>query len=149
MTFMFQVAQLVNFLQVPVQTHPSPPSPYPNTLTTFTPSHKPHPQSHTDSSSTGTPSIHSPNMQQLAINAFDSKYSDTRTEDRSPAAAFHHNSLLDSGVDFNPSWEFNPTNYTILAEWTAAEQDPANYSEFEDDFFQLGFRPQDEITTEL
>lgn len=139
----------MNFLQVPVQTHPSPPSPYPSTLTTFTPNHtaKPHgPHSHTDSSSAGTPSSPSPNMQQLAISAFDAKYSDARDE-RSPAAAFHHSSLIDSGVDFNPLWEFNPTNYTILAEWSASEPDPA-YSEF-DDFLQLGFRPQDEITTEL
>lgn len=143
--FLLQVAQLINFLQVPVQTHPSPPSPYPSTLTTFTPNHKPHPHhTHTDSSSAGTPS---PRMQQLAIDAFDAKYSDSR-EDRSPAAAFHHNSLIDSGVDFNPSWEFGPSNYTILAEWTASEADPNGYSEF-DDFFQLGFRPQDEITTEL
>ncbi|KAG8264103.1 hypothetical protein J6590_017118 [Homalodisca vitripennis] len=139
-----QVAQLVNFLQVPVQTHPSPPSPYPPTLTTFTPTHKP--PSHTDSSSTGTPSSPSPNMQQLAISAFDAKYE--KREDRSPAVALNQNSLLDSGVDFNPSWEFNPTNYTILAEWTASEPEPS-YSEFDDDFFQLGFRPQDEITTEL
>ncbi|XP_054284059.1 uncharacterized protein LOC129001659 [Macrosteles quadrilineatus] len=142
-----QVAQLVNFLKVPVQTHPSPPSPYPSTLTTFTPSHKSRPLPPTTDSSSAPSTQPSPSMQQLAINAFDDKYSDTR-EDRSPAAAFHHNSLIDSGVDFNPSWEFPPSNYTILAEWTASEE-PTSITSYDDDFFQLGFRPQDEITTEL
>lgn len=64
-------------------------------------------------------------------------------------------SLIDSGVDFSSNWEFNPGNYTILAEWSAgtADNSPTDYAEFgttdEDDFFTLGFRPQDEITTEL
>ncbi|KAK6643426.1 hypothetical protein RUM43_004931 [Polyplax serrata] len=35
-------------------------------------------------------------------------------------------------------------DHTILAEWSASQE----YS-FEDDFIRLGFRPQDEITTEL
>lgn len=93
-------------------------------------------------------------LQQLAISAFDNNYSGKRDDDlrRSNAAMFQQNSLIDSGVDFSSNWDFNPQNYTILAEWTAAENEPSDYAEFmteEDDFFQLGFRPQDEITTEL
>uniref|UniRef100_A0A1B6DT35 TNFR-Cys domain-containing protein n=1 Tax=Clastoptera arizonana TaxID=38151 RepID=A0A1B6DT35_9HEMI len=158
-----QVAQLVSFLQVPVQTHPSPPpstaSPYPSQLTTFSPNNKTH-LPHTDSSSTGTtPSpvaMVSPRttLQQLAISAFDNNYSNKHDDDlrRSNAAMFQQSSLIDSGVDFSSNWDFNPQNYTILAEWTATENEPTDYGEFmteEDDFFQLGFRPQDEITTEL
>lgn len=58
-------------------------------------------------------------------------------------------SLLDSGVDVSAAhgWESEQNNCTILAEWNANSQD---YTPTEDDdFFQLGFRPQDEITTEL
>lgn len=159
-----QVAQLENFLQVPVQTHPSPPltstSPYPAQLTTFVPNNKPR-REVTDSSSTGTtPSpvamvATRPSLQQLTISTFDSNYSGKHDEDlrrHNAGSVFHQNSLIDSGVDFSSNWEFNPANYTILAEWSAAENEPNDYGEFvndEDDFFQLGFRPQDEITTEL
>lgn len=161
---MFQVAQLENFLQVPVQTHPSPllssTSPYPAQLTTFVPNNKPR-REVTDSSSTGTtPSpvamvATRPSLQQLTISTFDSNYSGKHDEDlrrHNAGSVFHQNSLIDSGVDFSSNWEFNPANYTILAEWSAAENEPNDYGEFvneEDDFFQLGFRPQDEITTEL
>lgn len=49
--------------------------------------------------------------------------------------------------DLNPQWEFQSTveaaNYTILSDWSPAR----DY--LIDDFTILGFRPQDEITTEL
>ncbi|XP_075231041.1 FU domain-containing protein T48 [Lycorma delicatula] len=164
-----QVAQLVSFLQVPVQTHPtpSPPashSPYPSQLTTFVPVDK------RDSSAATTPSPVAmattriaPDFQQLAISAFDDNYnnrsSNRKSEDElrrnTAASMLQQPSLIDSGVDFSSNWEFNPSNYTILAEWSAAAADnsPTEYAEFgnndEDDFFTLGFRPQDEITTEL
>lgn len=45
-----------------------------------------------------------------------------------------------SEADFD-NWD---ENHTILAEWSASRENL-----FEDDFIRLGFRPQDEITTEL
>ena len=79
----------------------------------------------------------------MAISAFDSNYSNGGGESvlRRDATTLQ-TSLIDG--DFNPCWEFNPANSTVLAEWSASRE----YM-FEDDFFTLGFRPQDEITTEL
>ncbi|XP_039289881.1 uncharacterized protein LOC111043807 isoform X2 [Nilaparvata lugens] len=164
-----QVAQLVSFLQVPVQTHhPPPPSPYPAQLTTFAASPSPAPSTQPPPSTPSPVAMATsrikPNFQQLAISAFDNNYnsrsnSNRKSEDdmrpNTAASLLQQPSLIDSGVDFSSNWEFNPNNYTILAEWSATTDDnsPTDYSEFattdDDDFFTLGFRPQDEITTEL
>ncbi|RZF45478.1 hypothetical protein LSTR_LSTR009349 [Laodelphax striatellus] len=165
-----QVAQLVSFLQVPVQTHatPSPPSshsPYPSQLTTFAspPSVAASVPSTPSPVAMATSRMKQPNFQQLAISAFDNNYnsrsaSNRKSEDdirpNTAASLLQQPSLIDSGVDFSSNWEFNPNNYTILAEWSATtDNSPTDYSEFattdDDDFFTLGFRPQDEITTEL
>ncbi|XP_072152345.1 uncharacterized protein T48 isoform X2 [Bemisia tabaci] len=131
-----QVAQLVNFLQVPTSSPPLP-SPYPTTLTTF---HSKHP------SSPPMPPQRK-DLQQLAISAFDDTYN--RRDEVAAMFLRQPPSLLDSGVDVSAAhgWESEQNNCTILAEWNANSQD---YTPTEDDdFFQLGFRPQDEITTEL
>ncbi|CAH0767780.1 unnamed protein product [Bemisia tabaci] len=144
-----QVAQLVNFLQVPTSSPPLP-SPYPTTLTTF---HSKHP------SSPPMPPQRK-DLQQLAISAFDDTYNSRLSNDDDDFAMLRRDevaamflrqppSLLDSGVDVSAAhgWESEQNNCTILAEWNANSQD---YTPTEDDdFFQLGFRPQDEITTEL
>ncbi len=71
-------------------------------------------------------------------------------------------SLLDSGVDVssphntvgNRDWDTpDKSHSTILAEWNSNHVSRRNcfYPSVpdEDDFYTLGFRPQDEITTEL
>lgn len=74
-------------------------------------------------------------------------------------------SLLDSGVDVssphntvnNRDWDADKSCHaTILAEWNSnhvagggGRRSCVYPSGDEDDFYTLGFRPQDEITTEL
>lgn len=72
-------------------------------------------------------------------------------------------SLLDSGVDVSSphntagnrdrDWEMEKNHSTILAEWNSTHMTSRRSCYYpsadEDDFYALGFRPQDEITTEL
>ena len=82
-------------------------------------------------------------IQEMAISAFDSNYNNGHLDSSGRRdATMLQASLIDG--DFDPCWEFNPANCTVLAEWSASR----DYL-FEDDFFTLGLRPQDEITTEL
>jgi len=149
-------AQLVTFLQVPVQTNQASssssssvyqsPEPHQRALTTFQPvaSDKYINGQNNQNHHTGVPENHS--LQELAISAFQNNYHNAHLTCSDTVlrrdATLLQPSLIDG--DFTPSWEFNPANYTILAEWSAAR----DYLD-EDDFFTLGFRPQDEITTEL
>ncbi|KAJ9600822.1 hypothetical protein L9F63_001034, partial [Diploptera punctata] len=141
-------AQLISFLQVPIQTnHSSTSSLYRSpesnhrALTTFQPVTSNSSETNKYNSQNNQTQNHS--IQEMAISAFDSNYSNGHiTGGERRDATMLQTSLIDS--DFNPSWEFNPANCTVLAEWSASR----DYL-FEDDFFTLGFRPQDEITTEL
>ena len=92
----------------------------------------------------GVPENHS--LQELAISAFHNNYHNAHLTCGDGVLRRDATLLQPSLIhgDFTPSWEFNPANYTILAEWSATR----DYLD-EDDFFTLGFRPQDEITTEL
>jgi hypothetical protein len=157
---MLQVAQaqLVSFLQVPIQTNQSSTlslylSPEPNhrTLTTFHPvaTNASETDKHINDQSnqnhhTGVPANQS--LQELAISTFDSNYNNTHLTGSDTVLRRDATMLQPSLIsrDFNTYWEFSPANYTMLAEWSASR----DYLE-EDDFFTLGFRPQDEITTEL
>lgn len=94
-------------------------------------------------------------LQELAISAFNHNYNvgGAQLPLESAEAANHAGSGLhdecNDGLDrdLNPQWEFQSTieaaNYTILSDWSPAR----DY--LIDDFTILGFRPQDEITTEL
>ncbi|PSN30987.1 hypothetical protein C0J52_24170 [Blattella germanica] len=151
-------AQLVSFLQVPIQTNHSStsslyrsPDPNHRALTTFQPIAPNSSDSNKYNSSQQNQPHHTcvstnPSIQELAISTFDSNYNNGHLPGGDSVlrreATMLQPSLIDG--DFNPSWEFNPANYTVLAEWSASR----DYL-FEDDFFTLGFRPQDEITTEL
>lgn len=165
-----QVAQLLGFTQLPVEDSDSPildPSPYPTHLTTFS--------SSTDCK-LQSPRASTNQLQQLAISAFDEAYNNhsrhrgsededcTTTLKREEMTAFvRPSSLLDSGVDVssphntaggNRDWETEKSHSTILAEWSSAAHMTSRRSCYypsadEDDFYTLGFRPQDEITTEL
>lgn len=84
-------------------------------------------------------------LQELAISPFNHTYS--------PDSNLAHNKhLVDNKQlgeldhELNPQWEFESTieaaNFTILSEWAPGR-------DYLDDFTILGFRPQDEITTEL
>jgi hypothetical protein len=151
-------AQLVTFLQVPIQTNQSSTpslylSPEPNhrTLTTFQPvaTNASETDKHVNGQNnqnhhTGVPANQS--LQELAISTFDSNYNNAHLAGSDTVLRRDATMLQPSLIngDFNPCWEFSPANYTILAEWSASR----DYLD-EDDFFTLGFRPQDEITTEL
>ncbi|XP_032669366.1 uncharacterized protein LOC116843229 [Odontomachus brunneus] len=93
-------------------------------------------------------------LQELAISAFNHTYNvgSGAQLPESAGAANRGGGLHDEcndGLDrdLNPQWEFQSTieaaNYTILSDWSPAR----DY--LIDDFTILGFRPQDEITTEL
>lgn len=151
-------AQLISFLQVPIQTNQSSTpshylSPEPNhrALTTFQPvatnaseRDKYINGQNNQNHHIGVPANQS--LQELAISTFDNNYNSAHLAGGDTVlrrdTTMLHPSLING--DFNPCWEFNPANYTILAEWSANR----DYLD-EDDFFTLGFRPQDEITTEL
>nr|CAI5841387.1 unnamed protein product [Callosobruchus analis] len=123
-----QVAQLINFLQGPTDS-----SEYSlrgsTTLSTFKPDFQPSLAAMEGSSRLS--------LQDVAIDNFTSNYD----------SKFHQ--------PLNPQWKFE---YSLVAN-NSSEFDPSlwrNSKEFlngslflEDDFCQLGFRPQDEITTEL
>lgn len=151
-------AQLVSFLQVPIQTNQTStqsiylnPEPNHRALTTFQPvaantseRDKCISGQNNQNSHTGMPANQS--LQELAISTFDNNYNNAHLAG-SDAVLRRDATMLQPSLingDFNPCWEFNPANYTILAEWSASR----DYLD-EDDFFTLGFRPQDEITTEL
>ncbi|XP_021914670.1 uncharacterized protein LOC110827368 isoform X2 [Zootermopsis nevadensis] len=151
-------AQLVSFLQVPIQTNQSStPSLYVSpelnhrTLTTFQPvaTNPSETDKHVNCQNnqnhhTGVPANQS--LQELAISTFDNNYNNAHLAGNDAVLRRDATVLQPSFIsgDFNPCWEFSPSNYTILAEWSASR----DYLD-EDDFFTLGFRPQDEITTEL
>ncbi|XP_067005279.2 uncharacterized protein T48 [Anabrus simplex] len=157
-------AQLVSFLQVPIQTNPSSPvtavdyQTSRRELTTFQPfngSSSVSPNSINKNSNNNSSTLRTSNqsLQELAISTFNSNYNNAPMANSfnnsndvvlRRDAALLQPSLIDSNNEFNPCWEFNPQNYTILAEWSASR----DYL-VDDDFFTLGFRPQDEITTEL
>jgi hypothetical protein len=151
-------AQLVSFLQVPIhKNHTSTQSihlnPEPNhrALTTFQPvavdtSERDKYISSQNNQNYYTGVQVNQSLQELAISTFDNNYNNTHLAG-SDAVLGRDATMLQPSLtngDFNPCWEFNPANYTILAEWSASR----DYLD-EDDFFTLGFRPQDEITTEL
>lgn len=121
-----QVAQLINFLQAPAETESSYSLRGSTTMSTFKPE-----QSFGSSVS----------LQDVAINNFNSNYD----------SAFH--------APLNPQWKFEYSLVASANPMASSEFNPAawrNSKEFlnnpyflDDDFCQLGFRPQDEITTEL
>lgn len=117
-----QVAQLVSFLQAPV-THEHTSPTYSNTLSTFKPDQQ-----------FGS----SMSLKDIAVKNFNSNYDNTYT------------------TTINPQWQFNyslvgpsPVSATgYCGSWQNRDFLCSSYL-VEDDFFQFGFRPQDEITTEL
>lgn len=92
-------------------------------------------------------------LQELAISAFNHTYNVGGAQLPESAGIANcdgglHDECNDGlDRDLNPQWEFQSTieaaNYTILSDWSPAR----DY--LIDDFTILGFRPQDEITTEL
>lgn len=85
-------------------------------------------------------------IKELAISTFNHTYNNgtTLTESTCAIDEFETNEL---NHELNLQWEFQSTaeatNYTILSDWSSVHE------YFIDDFTILGFRPQDEITTEL
>lgn len=114
-----QVAQLVSFLQTPVMSNESNSPTYSNTLSTFKPD-----QQYNSSMS----------LRDIAVKNFNCNYDNTFTS-INPQWHFNY-SLVGSSPGYCGSWQ---NNKDILC---------SSYL-VEDDFFQFGFRPQDEITTEL
>ncbi|XP_011252578.1 uncharacterized protein LOC105249080 isoform X2 [Camponotus floridanus] len=91
-------------------------------------------------------------LQELqTISAFGRSYnSDTLPSEANNIRALRDECETNDGLDrdLNPQWKFQSSpveaaNYTILTDWSPAR----DY--LIDDFTILGFRPQDEITTEL
>lgn len=85
-------------------------------------------------------------LQELAVSAFNHNYNNgNNPEDTNVGSSEARSSVLDS--ELNPQWEFRSSideaSYTILNDWTPGRDCLI------DDFTILGFRPQDEITTEL
>ncbi|XP_056644987.1 uncharacterized protein LOC130450542 [Diorhabda sublineata] len=122
-----QVAQLVDFLQGPVITtdmaRDADSSRGSTTMSTFKPN-----QAFGSSLS----------LQDIAINNFTSNYDSKCHLPLNPQWKFEY-----SLVNNVPNSEFNPTS------WKNSKEYLNNSLFLEDDFYQLGFRPQDEITTEL
>lgn len=117
-----QVAQLVSFLQAPIITENISPT-YSNTLSTFKPDQQ------YDSSLS---------LKDIGFKNFSSNYDITFTS-------------------INPQWQFN---YSVVSpnsmstsgyygSWQNNRDLSGNSYFVDDDFFPFGFRPQDEITTEL
>lgn len=85
-------------------------------------------------------------FQELAISTFNHTFSTgaTLTE---PTCGIGHCETNGLDPELNPQWEFHSSteaaNYTILSDWSPTRE------YLIDDFTILGFRPQDEITTEL
>lgn len=88
----------------------------------------------------------STHFQELAISTFNHTYN-TGATITGPACAIDECEASGLDRELNPQWEFQSTteaaNYTILSDWSPARE------YLIDDFTILGFRPQDEITTEL
>lgn len=91
-------------------------------------------------------------LQELqTISAFSRNYNgDTLSSEVNNVRTLRDECETNDGLDrdLNPQWKFQSSpveaaNYTILADWSPAR----DY--LIDDFTILGFRPQDEITTEL
>ncbi|XP_011874354.1 PREDICTED: uncharacterized protein LOC105565623 [Vollenhovia emeryi] len=91
-------------------------------------------------------------LQELqTISAFNRSYNGgTLPLETNSIRALHDECEVNDGLDrdLNPQWKFQSSpveaaNYTILSDWSPAR----DY--LIDDFTILGFRPQDEITTEL
>lgn len=122
-----QVAQLITFLQGPIistdgDSEPDYPFRGSTTMSTFKPE-----QVFGSSLS----------LQDIAINNFNSNYDSKSAHPLNPQWKFEY-SLVPPSSEFNPSL------------WRNSKEYLNNSSLFlEDDFYQLGFRPQDEITTEL
>lgn len=117
-----QVAQLVSFLQAPVIHEQSSPTYANTTLSTFKP----------DQQLGSTMSL-----KDIAVKNFDNNYDNTFTT-------------------INPQWQFNyslvgPNTVSTSGYYGSWQNKDFLCSTYlvEDDFFQFGFRPQDEITTEL
>lgn len=118
-------------------------------LTTFANNKKHRPLS----ASSSSPS----RIKQLAISVFDDNYNDhNRHPDENDEVIMLRDKTV-SSFDRSTSpaslslLEANASKSMLVAEWNA-EMPPYNYystTTDEDDFFTLGFRPQDEITTEL
>lgn len=122
-----QVAQLINFLQgpvVPVDSEPEYSIRGSTTMSTFKPD-----QIFGSSVS----------LQDVAIKNFNSNYDNTYHSPLNPQWKFEY-SLVANNI---PSSEFNP------AVWKNSKEYLNSNLFLDDDFCQLGFRPQDEITTEL
>lgn len=86
------------------------------------------------------------NLQELAVSTFNHNYNSGAASPQSDMIGVETDSgMLDR--ELNPQWEFQSpveaANYTILSDWMP------NRDYLVDDFTILGFRPQDEITTEL
>lgn len=121
-----QVAQLINFLQEPeTATEPAYSIRGSTTMSTFKPER-------------GYGS--SLSLQDVAIQNFNSNYDSTCHIPLNPQWKFEYSLVSSSGVA--PS-QFNPI------EWKNSKEYLSNTYFLDDDFCQLGFRPQDEITTEL
>lgn len=119
-----QVAQLVSFLQTPIVTNETSSPTYSHTLSTFKPD-----QQYGSSLS----------LKDIAVRNFNSNYDNTFTTSINPQWHFNYSLVAPSPVStsgYCGSWQNNRdflcSSYLV-----------------EDDFFQFGFRPQDEITTEL
>lgn len=116
-----QVAQLVTFLQTPIRSSGSVDSPtYSQTMSTFKP----------DQGSVLS-------LQDVAVKNFNSNYDSMLN----PQWNFNYSLVNSSPVSPNcnvESWQENNTRDFLNSSYL-----------LEDDFFQFGFRPQDEITTEL
>ncbi|VVC35666.1 Hypothetical protein CINCED_3A018599 [Cinara cedri] len=118
-------------------------------LTTFTNSKKHRPLS----ASSSSPS----RIKQLAISVFDDNYNDhnRHPDENDEVIMLREKTVSSFGRSTSPAslslLEANASKSLLVAEWNA-EMPPYNcYSTTtdDDDFFTLGFRPQDEITTEL
>ncbi|XP_025202862.1 uncharacterized protein LOC112599946 [Melanaphis sacchari] len=118
-------------------------------LTTFANSKKHRPLS----ASSSSPS----RIKQLAISVFDDNYNDhnRHPDENDEVIMLREKTVSTFGRSTSPAslslLEANASKSMLVAEWNA-EMPPYNcYSTAtdEDDFFTLGFRPQDEITTEL
>lgn len=123
-----QVAQLVNFLQAPVRPFDSTEVSRTGTLmSTFKPDR---------------PSGSSLSLQDVAIKKFNSNYDLTFNSSLNPQWKFDYSVV---GQNYPKSCEFNPS------EWKSSKEylNGVNSQISDDEFCQLGFRPQDEITTEL
>jgi len=98
-----------------------------------------------------TSDLHLQEIQTIAFNSRNYNGGTLSLEsNNSPISVLHNECEMNDGLnrDLNPQWKFQSSpveaaNYTVLSEWSPTR----DY--LIDDFTILGFRPQDEITTEL